>query len=275
MPVSDKTQVNGGLLFKETVCRYGRKRIGNEVIERAVSGVLNLCDVLQLIIDRFYQNPFSQQDSVCYAHQGILHVVLHFGYQLYAAREKILEQCLANIPFVCTELILYVLQELFLFQRFTVIHISGREHEIEDFPFATDNQVQFEAEEPSHGTFSTLRKFLEGFMNQYALSSAYTQRGGIHKADTGSGVQQNLLDEDGQLQQDFFLQLHKTVIGHTSGEKVGQMLAGIFLVIMLETSENSRMKQDQVAPDFRITHPVRLVPMLLIPVLWQGLSRRT
>lgn len=28
---------------------------------------------------------------VCYAHQGIFHIVLHFGYQLYAAREKILE----------------------------------------------------------------------------------------------------------------------------------------------------------------------------------------
>ena len=24
---------------------------------------------------------------VCYAHQGIFHIVLHFGYQLYAARE--------------------------------------------------------------------------------------------------------------------------------------------------------------------------------------------
>ena len=49
--------------------------------------------------------------------------------------------------------------------------------------------MQFEVEEPSHGTFSTLRKFLEGFMNQYALFLAYMQRSGIHKADTGAGAQ--------------------------------------------------------------------------------------
>ena len=63
----------------------------NEVIEGAVSGVFNLCDILQLVIDRFCQSAFSQQDSVRYAHQGIFHLVLHFGYQLYATREKILE----------------------------------------------------------------------------------------------------------------------------------------------------------------------------------------
>ena len=44
LPVFDQTKVNGGLLFKKAVCCYGRKRAGNEVIKRAVSGVFNLCD---------------------------------------------------------------------------------------------------------------------------------------------------------------------------------------------------------------------------------------
>ena len=79
-------------------------------------GVFNLCDILQLIVDRFYQSPFSQQNPVSYAHQGILHVVLHFGYQLYAVKEKVLKKSLSDIPFVRTEPAFYVLQKLFLFQ---------------------------------------------------------------------------------------------------------------------------------------------------------------
>ena len=87
MPVIDKTNVNGGLLFKEAVCGDSGERVGNEVIEGAVSGVFNLGYVLQLVVDRFNQGAFSQQDFVRYVHQGVLHVVLHLGYQLYAVKE--------------------------------------------------------------------------------------------------------------------------------------------------------------------------------------------
>jgi 4-hydroxyphenylpyruvate dioxygenase-like putative hemolysin len=74
-----------------------------------MSGVLNLCDVLQLIINRFYQSTLSQQDFISYAHQGVLHVALHFGYQLYAVREEILEQGLSYIPLIRTEFALDIL----------------------------------------------------------------------------------------------------------------------------------------------------------------------
>lgn len=74
-----------------------------------MSGVLNLCDVLQLIINRFYQSTLSQQDFISYAHHGVLHVALHFGYQSYAVREEILEQGLSYIPLIRTEFALDIL----------------------------------------------------------------------------------------------------------------------------------------------------------------------
>ena len=40
-------------------------------------------------------------------------------------------------------------------------------------PFVIDNQVQFEAEESPHGTFSTLCKTFKGFVNQDALVTTY------------------------------------------------------------------------------------------------------
>lgn len=38
-----------------------------------------------------------------------------------------------------------------------------------------DNQMEFEAEEPSHGTFATFGKSFKGLVNQYPLVAAYTQ----------------------------------------------------------------------------------------------------
>ena len=197
MPVFDKTNINGGLLFKEAVCSYGRERVGNKVVKGTMSGVFNLCDIFQLIIDRLYQGSFSEQDFVRYAHQRVLHVIFHFGCQLYAIKKEILEQGLPDIPLVRAKFTLYVLQELFLFQRLTVVYVSRCEHEIENLALVIDNQVKLEAEEPSHGTFPASREALKSLVSQYALVPTYTQRRGIHKADTCTSTQQDFLDENG------------------------------------------------------------------------------
>ena len=64
MPVFDKTNTNGGLLFKEAVRGDSGERVGNEVLEGAGSGVVTLGYVLELAVDRFNQSAFSQQDFV-------------------------------------------------------------------------------------------------------------------------------------------------------------------------------------------------------------------
>lgn len=61
-----------------------------KLLKERCLGVFYLCDILQLIIDRFYQSAFPQQDFIRCAHQ-FFHVILHLGYQLYAAHEEIIE----------------------------------------------------------------------------------------------------------------------------------------------------------------------------------------
>lgn len=85
--------------------------------------MLYLCDVLQLIVYRFNQGAFSQQNFIGNTHQGVFHVVLHFGNQLDAVKKQILEECLSDISFVRTEFSFDVLQEPFPFQR-----LSGHLH---------------------------------------------------------------------------------------------------------------------------------------------------
>ena len=68
LPVIDKININGGFLFKETVCCNSRQRVSNEIVERTVSGVFYLCYVLQFIIDSFNQSSFSKQNLVGNSH---------------------------------------------------------------------------------------------------------------------------------------------------------------------------------------------------------------
>ena len=102
-----------------------------------MSGVFNLCDILQFIIDRLYQGAFSEQDFVRYAHQRVLHVILHFGYQLYAVKKKILEQGLPDIPLVRAKFTLYVLQNLYKEYTFFEIKRVRRITSFSDNDFAT------------------------------------------------------------------------------------------------------------------------------------------
>lgn len=55
-----------------------------------------------------------------------------------------------------------------------------------------------------------------------------------HRSFPRTVAQQNLLYKNSQWKQHLFFQFHKTVIRHTLGKHAIQMLADIFLVIMLE-----------------------------------------
>ena len=81
-------------------------------------------------------------------------------------------------------------------------------------------------------------------MNQDYLVTTYTQGSGVDETDAGTCSRQDFLDEDGHEKQYFLLQFHKTVIGNLTRKKVFQMLTDIFLVVMLETTETTGVKQD-------------------------------
>ena len=83
---------DGRFLREEAVCGDGGHGIDDEVVEGAVSRMFQLRDVLQFVVDRLNDRPFAKQYLVGDAHQAVLHVVLHLGYQLNAIDEQFLEQ---------------------------------------------------------------------------------------------------------------------------------------------------------------------------------------
>ena len=63
----------------------------------AVTGMLNLRDVLQLVVNRLDDSPFTQQDPVSWGQRTGLHVSLQPGNQLKALFKQLGGQFPGNI----------------------------------------------------------------------------------------------------------------------------------------------------------------------------------
>ena len=57
-----------------------------------MSGMFYLSNVFQLIVYRFNNRPFSDQNLVIYVHKNILHIVLDFGYQLNSVQKQVFKK---------------------------------------------------------------------------------------------------------------------------------------------------------------------------------------
>ena len=84
MSVIDKSDVHRWLLGEETVSGDSRENVDNEVVERAVPGVLYLRDVLQLVVDGLDDGPLAQQNLVLRTHEHVPHIVAHARDELYS-----------------------------------------------------------------------------------------------------------------------------------------------------------------------------------------------
>ena len=180
--------------------------------------MLHLCDVFQFIVYRFYNSPFPEKQPVRDAQQSPLHVTFEFCDNLYAINEQALEEVLADISFVRNQLAIYEFDKSLVFQWLPVIHIPRSYHEVQQFTLLIANQMQFEAKEPSHGTFASFSYTLEYFMNMYPLVLAYSQRSAVYETYARALSKQYLFDEQCQRAGHFFFKFHKTVVGNNLRE---------------------------------------------------------
>lgn len=86
--------------------------------------MFNLRNILQFVIYRFYQGAFSQQDFVRHAIKEFLILFFTLVVSCMPSIKGSRTGFVRHTP-VGTEFPFYILQELFLFQRFPVVHISG------------------------------------------------------------------------------------------------------------------------------------------------------
>lgn len=54
--------IDARLLWEQAICSNSTEQIDDEIIKASVSGMLYLCNILQLIIHGFYNSPLSEQE---------------------------------------------------------------------------------------------------------------------------------------------------------------------------------------------------------------------
>ena len=154
--------------------------------------MLDLCHVLQLVVDRFYYGPFSQQHFVGHAHQRVLHFVFQLGYRLDAINKEFAEEIFADVSPITDELAVQLLGEPFHLQGFAVIHIAWREHEVDDLAHLVADDVQLEPIEPAHRAVPSPGDTLECPVLEDALVLAYPQWSAVDETYTCAFAHQNM-----------------------------------------------------------------------------------
>lgn len=109
--------------------------------------MFHLCNVLEFIVDGFYDCPLSQQNPVRDFHDCDFHVASEFCYKLYPVHEQPLKKMLADISPVPDEFPVYKIHKSLVFQWLAVINITGSYHEVQQFALLIANQVQLETKE--------------------------------------------------------------------------------------------------------------------------------
>ena len=125
-----------GFFGKKTICGQGCQCIDYEILDASVPRMLYLSNILQLIIDGFDDGPLSKQELVGNAHQGTLHVVLQFGYQLYPVHKETLKQILADISFVTDKFAIEHFHECLVVQWLPVVNITCCIMKFNNSPFS-------------------------------------------------------------------------------------------------------------------------------------------
>lgn len=217
-----------------------------------MSGVFDLTNVLQFIIDRFYDGPFPEQYFIGYGHQAVFHVVPYVGYEMDTVHEKHLGKFLAHIALVGVQLAEYPVQETLLFQRRPVIFAGLGYSEIEYLALVVYDDVELKTVEPSHRGLPGIGNAFENLVSANALILADPYRCRVHEGYTCALAKATGLEEDGHRHQVLLHQLGKPIVGNRPGKLPPHMSLYIKEIEVLESPEPAQVEEncygDDLAP---------------------------
>ena len=164
-----------------------------------MSGVFYLTYILQFIVHRLYHRTFSEQQLIIQAHQGVLHVLLYLGHQMYIVHKEHLKEVLTDIPPVCEEFSKQPLGEAFILQWLPVIYIAWRELPLDNLSPVIDDKMELEAIEPTHRALSLCRPASHGSVLPLTLDVTGSQWCGINDGYARTLAQCTCLEKQQQV----------------------------------------------------------------------------
>ena len=205
-------------IVKEAVCSQCGYHVHDEVIDRPVSGVYQLCRIFEHVIDGLYDAPLSQHDFVPHGHELVLHVASDARDQVYSVLKEHVEEPWRDVASVGEELAIEGLGQDNPDFWISVVHIGTCEAESDDFSPVVADEMQLEVVAPAHRPLPVSSQPLEHLVGIAAQVVAYGNHRGVHEADARAFAEGGEVEEKHHLEEHAALQLHEAVVGHCIGE---------------------------------------------------------
>ena len=151
-----------------------------------MSGVFYLTYIFQFIVHRLNDRTLSEQQLIIQAHQGVLHVLLYLGHQMYIVHKEHLKE---KQP----------LGEAFILQWLPVIYIAWRELPLDNLSPVIDDKMELEAIEPTHRALSLCRPASHGSVLPLTLDVTGSQWCGINDGYARTLAQCTCLEKQQQV----------------------------------------------------------------------------
>ena len=119
----------------------------------AVTRMLNLRDILDLVDDRLNDGPFAEQQLIGKEHEGILHILAQSRDKMKSLFKEQLAQRSGNRTVISKEL--PAQSSHHLRNRSSIINVARGQTTRQQVAAIIDRQMQLEAINPAHATLST------------------------------------------------------------------------------------------------------------------------
>lgn len=231
------------------VCNQATDEIDAEIEGTAVTGVLNLRNVLELVGDSFNDGAFAQEQFVTERHQSVLHVGLEASDELNAVLKQLLEHRLRQIAFVAEQLAKQPLGQLG--QQLDIGTMSGRQTASKQFAAVVDDQVQLEAEAPATRTAPACRQPSKDFVLMNTTIITDGDEGRVDEAHPPTASKQT--EQVGaQEREDTRHQLDEARVAHQVRELSTQIDLDVLGVVGFERPVLALVEMDQDRHEFAL-----------------------
>jgi len=104
-----------------------------------MTGVGNLRNIFELVIDGFNQRAFTNQHSLKQGHQPVFHILTSGGNQFEVLFEKVFKEFLGNIAFIAHQLTPQLTSQSW--NGLSVINLAGSQTKSQNLALVIDDKM--------------------------------------------------------------------------------------------------------------------------------------
>lgn len=175
-------EVQRGLLGPITIGDEPRNEIDHKSCHTAMPRVLDLADVLQWVVDGLNEDSLTEEQFVPEAHETVVHVLTPFGQQFESLPPEDIVQRLGDLPPIPQELANKPLGETG--DGAAGIDMAWSQLQGQAFPLIIDDEMQFEAIDPTHRRLAPGCPAVEDLVAGHAAVMTHGQGRGVDEGKT-------------------------------------------------------------------------------------------